>query len=100
IEVMAGCSHRAIARARRVLDEQHLTTGAQVESLSGEDLDRFFADGRKNVTGEFVPVNIENIIAARIGRKKPPLKVLWAKYLESDSPRGARHYGYDRFCEL
>src|SRR5690606_21305087 len=49
---------------------------------------------------EFVPISIERIIAARIGRKKPPLKVLWAKYLESDAPDGVRHYGYDRFCEL
>ena len=59
IGVMADCSHRSIARARRVLDEQHLVSAAQVESLSGEDLDRLFSDGRKSVTGEFVPINFE-----------------------------------------
>ena len=100
IGVMADCSHRSIARARRVLDEQHLVSAAQVESLSGEDLDRLFSDGRKSVTGEFVPINFEKIVAARLGRKKPPLKVLWAKYLHTDAPAGVRHYGYDRFCEL
>lgn len=26
--------------------------------------------------------------------------MLWAQYLESDAPPGARHYGYDRFCEI
>lgn len=100
IEVMASCSHRAIARARRVLDEEHLTTLAQIESLTHEDLDRFFTDGRKSVASEFVPIDIGNIVAARLGRKKPPLKVLWAKYLKHDAPAGVRFYGYDRFCEI
>jgi sugar/nucleoside kinase (ribokinase family) len=31
----------------------------QVAALSVEDLDRLFADGRKNVAGEFVPVDID-----------------------------------------
>lgn len=100
IEVMADCSHRSIARARRVLDEQNFTNAAQIEALIREDLDRLFADGRKSVTGEFVSINIEKIVAARVGWKKPPLKVLWVKYLQSDAPAGVRHYGYDRFCEL
>lgn len=100
VAAIAGCSQNSIARARRMLDEQHLTTAAQVEALTSEDLDRLFTDGRKSVSGGFVPISIERIIAARIGRKKPPLKVLWAKYLESDAPDGTRHYGYDRFCEL
>lgn len=100
IEVMAGCSHRAIARARHVINEENFTSATQIQALTREDLDRFFADGRKSVTGEFVPINIEKIVAARLGRKKPPLKVLWAKYLQTDAPAGMRHYGYDRFCEL
>lgn len=100
VEVMADCSHRSIARARRVLDEQHLTNAAQIEALIGEDHDRLLADGRKSVTDEFAPINIEKIVAARVGRKKAPLKVLWAKYLRSDAPAGVRHYGYDRFCDL
>lgn len=101
IEVMAGCSHRAIARARRVLDAERLSTAAQIEALTVEDLDRLFADGRKTVSGEFVPVDVDKVVAARVGRKKPPLKVLWARYLTSgqDVP-GARFYGYDRFCEI
>lgn len=77
IEAMAGCSHRAIARARRVLDDEQLSTAEQVAGLSAEDLDRLFADGRKSVVGEFVPVDIDKVVTARLGRKKPPLKVLW-----------------------
>lgn len=100
VEVMARCSHRAIAKARRVLDTENFTTVEQIENLTHEDLDRLFTDGRKHVASEFVAVDIAKIIAARLGRKKPPLKVLWAKYLKIDAPTGARFYGYDRFCEL
>ena len=46
-------------------------------------------------------MDVDKVVAARVGRKKPPLKVLWARYLTSgqDVP-GARFYGYDRFCEI
>ncbi|XBH20566.1 hypothetical protein V5R04_09990 [Jonesiaceae bacterium BS-20] len=97
---MADYLHRSIARARRVLDEQQFVSPSQVDSVTGEDLDRIFNDGRKTVSSEFVPIDIEKIVAARRGRKKPPLKVLWAKYRQSDARAGVRHYGYDRFCEL
>lgn len=100
IEAMAGCSHRAIARARRVLDDEHLTTAEQVAALTAEDVDRLFADGRKSVAGEFVAVDIDKVVAARLGRNKPPLKVLWARYLRSDAAPGARFYGYERFCQI
>ena len=100
IEAMAGCSHRAIARARRVLDDEGFTTRQQVDGLSLEDIDRLFTDGRKSVVEEFVPVDIDRVVAARLGRNKPPLKVLWARYLETDAPAGARFYGYERFCQI
>ena len=47
-----------------------------------------------------MPVDIDKVVAARVGRKKPPLKVLWAQYLKSGDASGARFYGYDRFCEI
>ncbi|MEV8136802.1 IS21 family transposase [Microbacterium aurantiacum] len=100
IEAMAGCSHRAIARARRVVDEEGWTTREQVDALSLEDIDRLFTDGRKSVVEEFVPVDIEKVVAARLGRNKPPLKVLWARYLETEISAGARFYGYERFCQI
>ncbi|HMR50057.1 MAG TPA: IS21 family transposase [Arachnia sp.] len=100
IESMAGCSHRTIARAARVLGEEVLSTPEQIEALSVEDLDRLFADGRKSVVGQFVPVDVERVVKARMGRKKPPLKVLWARYLQVEAPVGVRHYGYGRFCQV
>jgi transposase len=100
IEAMAGCSHRAIARARRVLDDEQLRTAEQVEALTAEEVDRLFADGRKSAVAEFVPVDIDKVVAARLGRKKPPLKVLWGRYVRSDGAPGARFYGYERFCQI
>lgn len=74
IEAMAGCSHRAIARARSVLTEYEITALAQVDALSVEELDRLFTDGRKSVSDEFVPVDIARVVAARVGRSKPPFE--------------------------
>lgn len=100
IEIMAGCSHRTIAKARRVLDDEQLSTQKQIEALTAEDLDRQFVDGRKGVATEFLPIDIDKVTAARLGRKKPPLKVLWAKYLRLEAPAGVRYYGYERFCQI
>lgn len=100
IVVRQGCSQRTIAKVRRVLDEQQLVSPRQVEALTLEDIDGLFSDGRKSVAGGFVPVNIDQVVQARLGRKKPPLKVLWAKYLQTDAPAGLRHYGYERFCQI
>ncbi|MBP1325042.1 transposase [Leucobacter exalbidus] len=100
IASIAACSQTTISKARRVLHTEQLTTSTQINALTAEDLDRLFNDGRKSVPGEFVPVDIEKIIAARLGRKKPPLKVLWAKYLKHDPMPGARFYGYERFCQI
>ncbi len=100
VQALVGCSHRTIAKARQVLDSEVFTTDGQVKALTAEDLDRLFTDGRKPTSGEFVPINIEAVVAARIGRKKPPLKVLWARYLDNPVGGTARFYGYDRFCEI
>lgn len=94
------CSQRTIAKVRRVLDEHGLVEASQVEALTNEDIAAFFVDGRKAVAEGFVPVDVEGVVAARMGRKKPPLKVLWARYLQLGAPSGARFYGYDRFCEI
>lgn len=100
IEAMAGCSHRTIAKARKVVEERALTTTEQVEGLGAEDLDELFTDGRKASSELFVEVDVDAVANARLGRKKPPLKVLWARYLDTDAPAGVRHYGYERFCQI
>ena len=58
IEAMAGCSHRAIARARRVLDDERLTTAEQVEGLTAEDLDRLFTDEQNDLILDGDPAGI------------------------------------------
>lgn len=100
IAARQGCSQRTIAKVRRLLDEKQLTDVRAVDALSREDVDRLFSDGRKSVTGDFVPVVIDKVVAARLGRNKPPLKVLWAQYLQVDAPAGRSHYGYERFCQI
>ena len=60
-----------------MLEAQRLSSATQVEALTVEDLDRLFADGRKAVSEDFVPVDVKKVLAARVGRKKPSLKVLW-----------------------
>ena len=70
-----GCSQRTIAKVRRVLDEQQIDDASLVEALTLDEIDALFTDGRKTVSGQFVPVDIDRVVAARVGRSKPPLKV-------------------------
>src|SRR5690625_3046145 len=100
IAARQGCSQATVAKVRRVLDAHQIVEVSQVEALTVEDIAVLFVDGRKSVVEAFVPVDVEAVVAARLGRKKPPLKVLWARYLETDVPDGAQLYGYDRFCEI
>lgn len=101
IEAMAHCSHRAIAKARTVADTRGLSTKPEVEALSADALDQLFTDGRKSGDTDFVPIDVDAVIKARIGRKKPPLKVLWARYLNIPAPTpSTRHYRYERFCQI
>src|SRR5699024_8489235 len=86
IEAMVQCSHRAIAKAHTVVKNESLTTTDQVDALTVDDLDRLFTDGRRSTDGDFVPIDVDAVINARIGRKKPPLKVLWARYLNTPAP--------------
>ena len=64
IEAIAGCSHRTIAKAKKVCHDHGLTATSQVEALSGEEIDALFTDGRKTLadracryrgSGELVP---------------------------------------------
>lgn len=100
VQTLLNCSPRTISKARQVLDDQELTTPAQVKELSDEDLEQCFADGRRSVSANYVPIDIEAVIKSRIGRKKPLLKVLWARYLRTQPIGSQRRYQYERFCQL
>lgn len=100
IEAAVGCSHATIAKARRVCLDHDFTTTAQIEQLSAEDLDLLFEDGRKTASDAFVGFDVEAMVKQRTGKQKPPLRVLWANYLQTDAAPGQRHYSYQRFCKL
>lgn len=100
IEAIAGCSHRTIARARKVIDDHQLTSLNQVQGLSTQRLDELFADGRKTGSELFVDFDVAQVVAARTGRKKPTLRVLWATYLDTPATGGRGHYSYERFRQI
>lgn len=100
VQTLLNCSPRTISKARQVLQEQEFTTPEQLKDLSDEVLEQCFTDGRRTVSTNFVPINIDAVIKARLGRKKPPLKVLWARYLRTEAIGSQRHYQYERFCQL
>ncbi|MCT2122505.1 IS21 family transposase, partial [Dietzia cinnamea] len=100
IEAIAGCSHRTVAKARKVCREHGVTATSQVEALSGEEIDALFTDGRKTPSAEFVAFDVAAAVKKRTGKNKLPLRVLWANYLDSDGSPGQRHYSYQRFCQI
>jgi transposase len=100
IEAAVGCSHATIAKAKRICKDHDFVTTAQIEQLSAEDLELLFEDGRKAASDEFVGFDIEALVKQRTGKHKPPLRVLWANYLQTGAAAGQRHYSYQRFCKL
>lgn len=100
IQARCGAAHATIAKATKPLDEYRITTPAQLDGYHDDDLAALVGDGRMTVTGEFVIIDMDTVIAARTGRKKTPLNVLWADYLTLPAPEGLRHYSYERFRQL
>lgn len=93
-------SHSTTAKAKKALDDNKITTGQQLEGCSDDDLAAMIGDGRAATAGEFVTIDVDTAIKARTGRKKTPLNVLWANYLNQPAPEGLRHYSYERFRQL
>jgi len=100
IEAIAGCSHRTIAKAKKVCDDHGWTATTQIDALGAEEIDALFADGRKGPSEEFIAFDVTATVTKRSGKKKLPLRVLWANYLESEGSPGQRHFSYQRFCQI
>ncbi|MGD7003886.1 IS21 family transposase [Corynebacterium halotolerans] len=98
-QARCGAAHATIAKARKTLDHHKITTPAQLDGYHDDDLHALVGDGRMSLRGEFVPIDMDTVLAARTGRKKTPLNILWADYLTVPSA-GLRHYSYERFRQL
>lgn len=94
IQTRARCSHATIAKAKQICVDHGFETAADIDQLTAEDLELFFLDGRKALSEGFVGFDVAQVIKRRTGRQKPPLKVLWARYLETEPAPGQRHYSY------
>ena len=67
---------------------------------SADDLGQLFTDGPQSAH-YFVPIDgVDAVVRARIGRKKPPLKVLWLLPQYPSTTPSMRHYRYERFCQI
>ena len=64
IEAIAGCSHRTIAKAKKICGERELTTEDQIEALTAEEIDALFTDGRKNASIDFVMFDVAAAVKA------------------------------------
>jgi len=100
IEARVGCSHATIAKAKQICEDHGFETVADIEQLTTEDLELLFVDGRKAISDEFVGFDLARMVKRRTGNDKAPLKVLWARYLETEAAPGQRHYSYQRFCQI
>lgn len=96
----ARCSHATVGKAKQICEDHGFETVADIEQLTAEDLELFFIDGRKAASEAFVGFDVARLVKQRTGKHKPPLKVLWARYLETDAVPGQRHYSYQRFCQI
>ena len=100
IQTRLRTSPSTIAKARALLDTHGITTLADLNSWSDEDLTGLTQDGRLLVPDQFLPLDLDGVINARIGRYKTPLRVLWATYMQTPNPEGLRRYSYERFRQL
>lgn len=100
IQAHCGAAHATIAKAKKTLDAHRITTQAQLDGYSDDELLALVGDGRMAAAGDFVTIDMDAVITARTGRTKTPLNVLWSTYLKVPAPQGLRHYSYERFRQL
>lgn len=99
INLIVECSNTSIGQARAVLAQTEMDADA-VDALTDSRLQELFPDGRRGRRADFVEPDLEAILKALKGPKKPTLKVLWVKYLDSTPEGGQIHYSYRQFCQL
>ena len=100
ISANVGCSHSTVQKARDALAEHNITTREQLRGVADDEVADWFADGRSQAQGDFVPIDFAAVAKVRTGRNKVILQVLWARYTAQPASPGQRYYSYERFRQL
>lgn len=95
-----GAAFATITKAKQALERGGISTQAQLDGLGDDEIMVLVDDGRIRVSEDFVAINFDEVLAARTGRNKTALIVLWSNYPDDPAPQGQRHYSYERFRRL
>jgi len=95
IVVIAGCSHRDVARVTHEARGRGVTSAADV---SDADLADWFPDGRRNVSDEYDQPDLSRVLAAMKQNRHFTLLLAWRRYVDTKNP--GKKYGYSQFCAL
>lgn len=95
---MVGCSRREISLVSKTVKARGITA-AQAASLSRDELAELFPDGRKNVSGGFVPPDFAGIVKSMKSNRHYTLQQAWHRYVQAPTTQGKK-YGYTQFCQL
>ncbi|WP_257160425.1 hypothetical protein [Corynebacterium cystitidis] len=97
ISASTGVASATVSKAVRELG---ITTVDQLGQVSDEQIAGVVGDGRKSVSDQYVPIDLDQVLAQRTGRKKTALNVLWARYTDQPLPKGLKFYSYERFRQI
>lgn len=100
IHSRTSASHSTISKLRKVLESHEISSREELGVFSDAELADLVGDGRLQVSSDFMDIGFDEVIKARTGRKKTPLRVLWANYLEQPAISGRKFYSYERFRQL
>lgn len=96
VEVI-GCSHRDVARVKKVIEERGVTAATAV---SDEDLGAWFPDGRRTVSATYEQPDLAAVLAGMKARRHFTLLMAWRRYADATTGEGLKRYGYAQFCAL
>ncbi|SER61874.1 hypothetical protein [Corynebacterium cystitidis] len=82
ISASTGVASATVSKASKAVRELGITTVDQLGQVSDEQIAGVVGDGRKSVSDQYVPIDLDQVLAQRTGRKKTALNVLWARYTD------------------
>ena len=99
-EIVASlnCSRRGISAVSKVLAGHGLTTVAQVEEVTDQQLHDWFPDGRSKVSGLYESPAFDVVLKLMKRDRNFTLQQAWQAYVTGSGVD--RKYGYSKFCSL